>query len=135
MLMGYLVKNLGQMLLDDVGDIFPCALQLLGPQASPKTYYPRDSHPSADEQELFQLALAWLRDNQTSDVVGAALCAGLASESGDDATAFAAQIETKTKSLLLFYPYEEQAAGHHIQDFELLDGLLVSEGLCLWRPS
>lgn len=134
LLMTYLVKNLGQMLLDDVGDVFPCALQLLGTEAAPKTYDPRDANPQANEAELFNLALGWLRDNHTSAVVGAALCTPLVSESGEEPPAFAAQIETVEKSLLMFFPYEQQPAGWRIDDFDILDGLLVPEGLCLWRP-
>jgi len=133
MLMAYLIKGGAQQLLDQRGEVAPYALRLEGAEAAPKIHFPQDSHSTANFDELFELAAQWLRlDADGIEIVGVALISMLENDADAEAAAVGAQLETPSGSIFLFYPCTRHGQRLQIGEFEVLEGLLVPEGI-RWR--
>lgn len=133
MLMAHLVKGGAQLLLDERGEVAPYALRLLGQNAEPKTYFPKDQHPRAGFEELFERAVAWARQDEAGvEIVGVAVISAMENEADAEAMAVGAQLETPSGSLFLFFPCVVEGKRTHVGEFEVLDELLVPEGI-RWR--
>lgn len=133
MLMAHLVKGGAQLLLDKRGEVAPYALRLLGQNADPKTYFPKDQNPSASFEELFERSVAWAREDEAGiEIVGVAVISAMENEADAEAMAIGAQLETPSGSLFLFFPCVVEGKRTHVGEFEVLDQLLVPEGI-RWR--
>lgn len=133
MLMAHLVKGGAQLLLDQRGEVAPYALRLLGKNADPKTYFPKDQNPTANFEELFEQSVAWARQDEAgAEIVGVAVISAMENEADADALAIGAQLETQSGSLFLFFPCVVNGKHTHVGEFEVLDELLVPEGI-RWR--
>lgn len=133
MLMAHLVKGGAQLLLDERGEVAPYALRLLGKNADPKTYFPKDQNPSASFEELFERSVAWAREDEAGiEIVGVAVISAMENEADAEAMAIGAQLETPSGSLFLFFPCVVEGKRTHVGEFEVLDELLVPEGI-RWR--
>lgn len=133
LLMAHLVKGGAQLLLDKRGEVAPYALRLLGKNADAKTYFPKDQNPSASFEELFERSVAWAREDEAgAEIVGVAVISAMENEADADAMAIGAQLETPSGSLFLFFPCVVEGQRTHVGQFEVLDELLVPEGI-RWR--
>jgi len=133
MLMAHVIKDGAQLLLDRQGEVAPYALRLQGPEGEPVTYVPKDAHPTANFEELFELAVAWARQEpKNAEVLGVAVVTAMENEADADAMAIGAQLETQSGSLFLFFPCVSDGKRSHVGEFEVLDELLVPEGI-RWR--
>ena len=133
MLMAHLVKGGAQLLLDTRGEVAPYALRLLGKNDDPKTYFPKDQNPNASFEELFERSVAWAREDEAgAEIVGVAVISAMENEADADAVAIGAQLETQSGSLFLFFPCEVNGKHTTVGEFEVLDELLVPEGI-RWR--
>jgi hypothetical protein len=135
MLIAGLVRPTAQMLLDEQGEVAPLALVLSREEATPLTYFPRDAYPDATWQELFDRAVEWARlEGPKDQVVGVAVVSGLTSES-EPQMAIGAQVETATGSMFLFFPCRFDGKGYRVGEFQVLEDLLVPEGVRWKRPN
>ena len=129
-LLAFLVRHTSQLLLDERAEVMPHAVRLLGPSSEVKTYFPQDSHPRAAANELLRLALIWASEpDESAEVVGIAVCAGLELATDPDARALGAQVETGTVAAFLIFPYRREEQGFQIDEFQASEELLVPEGI------
>ena len=132
MLLTDMVEGTSQDMLEMLGETPPFAVKLLGEECQPKSYFPQDSHPNATFQELFDLAVAWLRNEDDAEVVGLVLLVGMIGEEDPALRCLTTQLETATSQVSLLYPCELIGGAWRLSEPQVVDGLLVAEGI-LWR--
>jgi hypothetical protein len=119
----FCTKEAASVVLKKTGWIFPLGVILDRSGEDVRTFYPRDSSPSADFSELLDLVVDELRAAvQSGEAHAVALATTL--ESGD-ATAMGVQVETAETAILLVYPYRKSLFGWKFEEPDSGDDLLV----------
>ena len=111
------------LLLRKHGTVLPFGLTLDSAGDNPRTWFPRDQMPRASWDELLDATVGQLERSSGSDDVGAiALATTL--ESGSE-TGLGIQVETRSSSLFLVYPYSGSGQIWSLQEPQTAEGLLV----------
>ena len=119
----YVAREAGLLLLRKHGSVLPFGLTLDLAGDNPRTYFPRDQLPRASWDELLEATLAHLeRCIDTGGIGAIALVTTL--ESGSE-SGMGVQVETRTSSLFLVYPYTATGQGRRLGEPQAAEGLLV----------
>jgi hypothetical protein len=119
----YVAREAAGLLLRGHGAVLPFGLTLDSQGDNVRTYFPRDQWPSAEWNELIDAAVDHLaRCIRSADVGVIALATELAS--GTQA-GLGVQVETRSSSLFLLYPYIGTGRSRGLGEAQQADGLLV----------
>ncbi|EPX59124.1 hypothetical protein D187_003226 [Cystobacter fuscus DSM 2262] len=119
----HVAREAGMFLLRKQGSVLPFGLTLDPAGDNPRTYFPRDQLPRASWDELLDATLAHLERRIGSGDVGAiALVTTL--ESGSE-SGMGVQVETRSSSLFLVYPYTGTGQSRSLGEPQPAEGLLV----------
>ncbi len=119
----YVASEAAKLLLQKHGTVLPFALTLDSRGDNVRTYFPADKRPGADPSELVDAAVTHLEQCIRSTDVGVI---ALATElvSGEQA-GLGVQVETRSTSLFIVYPYTGKGRGQQLGKPEAAEGLLV----------
>lgn len=119
----YVATESAKLLLQKHGTVLPFALTLDSRGDEVKTYFPADKLPNADPGELVDAAVSHLEQCiRSSDVGVIALATELVS--GEQA-GLGVQVETRSTSLFLVYPYIGKGRNQRLGEPGEAEGLLV----------
>lgn len=119
----YVASEAAVFLLQKHGTVLPFGLTLDSQGDDPKTYFPRDQWPNAGWDELIDATVSHLAQCIASADIGAiALATTL--ESGSE-SGLGVQVETRSSSLFLIYPYIGAGRGRRLGEPGQAEGLLV----------
>lgn len=119
----YVATEAAKLLLREHGTVLPFSLTLDSRGDDVKTYFPRDQRPDAGWEELVDAAVSHLEQSIRSTDVGVI---ALATElvSGEQA-GLGVQIETRSTSLFIVYPYIGKGRAQQLGKPGAAEGLLV----------
>ncbi len=119
----HVAREGSMLLLRKHGTVLPFGLTLDAAGDNPRTWFPRDQLPRASWDELLDATVGHLERSSGSGDVGAiALATTL--ESGSE-TGLGIQVETRTSSLFLVYPYSGAGQNWRLGEPQSAEGLLV----------
>ncbi len=119
----HVAKEAGMLLLRKQGSVLPFGLTLDPAGDNPRTCFPRDQLPRASWDELLDATIAHLERCIDSGGIGAiALVTTL--ESGSE-SGLGVQVETRSSSLFLVYPYSRTGQSWSLGEPQTAEGLLV----------
>ncbi len=119
----YVASESAKHLLKAHGTVLPFALTLDDQGDQVKTYFPRDQRPGAVWEELVEAAVLHLtRCIQSTQVGAIALATELVS---GDQSGVGIQVETRSSSLFLIYPYLGTWRNRSMGEPGRAEGLLV----------
>jgi hypothetical protein len=119
----YVATEAAKLLLREHGTILPFALTLDSQGDNVKTYFPADTLPGAEPGELVNAAVSHLEQWIRSTGVGV-IALGTELVSGEQA-GLGVQIETRSTSLFIVYPYSGKGRSQQLGKPEAAEGLLV----------
>ncbi|QRK04749.1 hypothetical protein JQX13_31575 [Archangium violaceum] len=129
----HVAREAGLLLLRKQGSVLPFGLTLDPAGDNPRTFFPRDQLPRASWDELLDATIAHLERGIGSGGVGAiALVTTL--ESGSE-SGMGIQVETRTASVFLVYPYSGTGQSWRLGEPQTAEGLLVGPLLAEERGS
>jgi hypothetical protein len=119
----YVASEAAEFLLREHGTVLPFALTLDSAGDDVRTYFPGDERPGASPDELVDAAVSHLEQRIRSTDVGVI---ALATElvSGEQA-GLGIQVETRSTSLFLVYPYIGAGRNQRLGEPGEAEGLLV----------
>lgn len=119
----YVATEAAKLLLGKQGTVLPFALTMDAAGEDVRTYFPADERPGAAPDELVEAVVSHLEQRIRSKGVGVM---ALATElvSGDQA-GLGVQVETRTASVFLVYPYSGKGRGQKLGEPQAAEGLLV----------
>jgi len=127
----HVAREASLLLLRKQGTVLPFGLTLDAAGDNPKTWFPRDQLPRASLDELLDATVGHLERSSSSGDVGAiALATTL--ESGSK-SGLGIQVETRTSSLFLVYPYSGSGQNWSLEEPQTAEGLLVGPLLATKR--
>jgi hypothetical protein len=119
----HVAREASLLLLRKQGTVLPFGLTLDAAGDNPRTWFPRDQLPRASWDELLDATVGHLeRSSGSADVGAIALATTL--ESGDE-SGLGIQVETRTSSLFLVYPYSGSGQSWSLKEPQTAEGLLV----------
>lgn len=119
----HVAREGGVLLLRKHGSVLPFGLTLDPAGDNPRTFFPRDQLPRASWDELLEATIGHLeRCSGATDVGAIALVTTL--ESGSE-SGLGVQVETRTSSLFLVYPYSGAGQSWRLGEPQQAEGLLV----------
>jgi hypothetical protein len=119
----HVAREAGLFLLRKQGSVLPFGVTFATGDDTPRTYFPRDQLPRASWDDLLEATLAHLeRSIGTGGIEAIALVTTL--ESGSQ-SGLGVQIETRTSSLFLVYPYTGAGQNRGLGEPQTAEGLLV----------
>lgn len=119
----YVATEAAKLLLKEHGTVLPFALTLDSRGDDVKTYFPADKLPGAEPGELVDAAASYLEQCIHSTDVGV-IALGTELVSGEQA-GLGVQIETRSTSIFLVYPYTGKGRKQQLGKPEAAEGLLV----------
>ena len=119
----HVAREAGLLLLRKQGAVLPFGLTLDRAGDNPRTYFPRDQLPRASWDELLDATIGHLERSIGSNDVGA-IALGTTLESGSE-SGLGIQVETRTSSLFLVYPYSGTGQSRSLGVPQTAEGLLV----------
>jgi hypothetical protein len=119
----YVATEAAKLLLKEHGTVLPFALTLDSQGDDVRTYFPRDKMPDAGWDELVDAAVSHLKQCIRSTDVGV-IALGTELVSGEQA-GLGVQIETRSTSLFIVYPYIGKGRSPQLGKPEAAEGLLV----------
>jgi hypothetical protein len=119
----HVAREAGLLLLRKHGAVLPFGLTLDPAGDNPRTFFPRDQLPRASWDELLEATTGHLeRCAGSADAGAIALVTTL--ESGSE-SGLGVQVETRTSSLFLVYPYSGAGQSWRLGEPQKAEGLLV----------
>jgi len=119
----YVATESAKLLLKEHGTVLPFALTLDSRGDDVRTYFPADKLPRAEPGELVDAAVSHLEQCIRSTDVGV-IALGTELVSGEQA-GLGVQIETRSTSLFIVYPYTGKGRSQQLGEPEAAEGLLV----------
>lgn len=119
----YVATESAKLLLREHGTVLPFALTLDSRGDDVKTYFPADKLPGAELGELVDAAASHLEQCIRSADVGV-IALGTELVSGEQA-GLGVQIETRSTSLFIVYPYIGKGHSQQLGKPEAAEGLVV----------
>jgi hypothetical protein len=119
----YVASEAAKLLLQKHGTVLPFALTLDSGGDNVKTYFPADKLPGAEPGELVDAAVTHLEQCIRSTDVGV-IALGTELVSGEQA-GLGIQVETRSSSLFIVYPYTGKGRSQQLGKPEAAGGLLV----------
>ncbi len=119
----YVATEAAKLLLREHGTVLPFALTLDSQGDNVKTYFPADTRPGTEPGELVDAAANHLEQCIRSTDVGV-IVLGTELVSGEQ-VGLGVQIETRSTSLLIIYPYTGKDRSQQLGKPEAAEGLLV----------
>jgi hypothetical protein len=121
----YVATESAKLLLGKQGTVLPFALTLDSQGDNIETYFPADTLPGAEPGELVDVAASHLEQCIRSKDVGV-IALGTELVAGDQA-GLGVQIETRSTSIFLVYPYTGKGRNQQLGKPEAAEGLLVGQ--------
>ena len=120
----YVAREVSMLQLHKRGAVLPFGVTLDLAGDNPKTYYPRDELPRAAWDELLEATRRHLQQcGRARDVGALAFATTLESDSG--ASGLGIQVETRSASLFLVYPYSQSGEDWILGEPQSADQLLL----------